>query len=330
VEFIRNDLLRLYRNMVLARNYDEQAVDGFYAGEWASAFPPHTGIGQEAVTVGGCTFLRSDDYLVKTHRGIGHDIAKGAPLPELLAGFAGKKTGLCKGKGYGQAAYIERGIVGMSGAIGGCFPIALGLGFAARRAGKGQVVACFFGDGAAQRGTLHESMNWASVLKLPIVWICENNHYFISIHVSEAIAAENIADFAKAYSMPGEIVDGQDVLAVANAVNSAAERARQGAGPTLIECKTHYFRAHEEGSGAAEYLTENDPRGIKEVRRWMERDPIKLFRTVLLGKGFGADELAAIDRRAEQEVRHAFAFAAASPFPEPEAAWEDMYAGEAR
>ena len=327
MEYTRDDLIQLYRNMALTRAYDDQAIERYYKGKGGSgSFPPHTGIGQEAVSVGGCTFLGPDDYLVNTHRGIGHYVSRGVPLPELLAGFSGKKTGLCKGKGYGQAAYLERGMVGFSGSIGGGFPMAVGLGFAARRAKKGQVAACFFGDGAAQRGTLHEAMNWASVLKLPIVWICENNHYFISMPVEEFVAAENIADFAKSYNMPGEIVDGQDVRAVATAVTAAADRARRGEGPTLIECKTHYFRAHEEGPGAADYLTENDPRGIENVKSWMERDPIKLFRAALLKEGFKDGELDAIDSESEEEILAAFDFADASPFPETAEAWDDLYA----
>jgi len=326
MEFSRDQLLMLYRDMVRGRKFEDEFMEAHFKASEPWGFHPHLGVGQEALGAGGCTFLRPDDYLVKSHRGATQELAKGMPMRQIVAGAYGKKTALNEGKGGGHLSYMERGIVGIGGTIGTCFPMATGLGIAAQRAGREQVVICFFGDGAAQRGTLHESMNWASVLRLPIIWLCENNLYYVSMHVSEAMAVKDLATLADSYAMPGEIVDGQDVVAVAKAVARAVERARKGEGPTFLECKTYRYRPHEEGNDPDSYAGAEDSRDPEELKHWLARDPIKLFRERLLDQGFKAEELDAVDRAATDEAREAVAWAAASPLPEPEEAFEGLYA----
>jgi TPP-dependent pyruvate/acetoin dehydrogenase alpha subunit len=326
MEFNKSDLLLLYSNLVQSRRVDEALLELHFGHPSNRAFTPHSGIGQEAVGVGACTFLRPDDYAMRSHRGLAHAIAKGTPMGPLLAGLFCRRTGLCKGKGGGHACYWERGVVSWQGVVGSSFPMAAGLAFAAKQRGHGQVVVSFFGDGAAQRGTLHEAMNWVSLRKLPVVWVCENNGYFVTTSVKDAFAAENIADLAPAYSMPGEIVDGQDVLAVCRSVLAAVERARKGEGPTLIECKTYRFRPHEEKRFAQSADDKDEFRSEEVMREMLARDPVKLFREHLLATGFQVTELDELDRRAEAEVHDALEFALASPYPEPAEAWDDLYA----
>ncbi len=319
MDFTRDDLLKLYRNITLSRQWDEQMCESFRRGKCVTFL--HSGQGHEAVGVGACTFLREDDWLMATHRGRAHAIAKGTPLGPMIAEWYGRKGGLSGGKGGEHFSYMKRGMVGGSGTIGGCFPVTVGLGIAAQRAAKGQVVVCIFGDGAAQRGTLHESMNWASCLKLPIVWICENNLYSISVSIKEAQATEHVADFAGSYNMPGIVIDGQDVLVVARTVLEAVERARKGEGPTLIECKTYRFREHGESDSKSSY------KPVEEEAQWMARDPAKLFREYLLGEDIAEEaELQAIDKECGQQVVEAEAWAAKSPWPAPEDAFDIVWA----
>jgi pyruvate dehydrogenase E1 component alpha subunit len=320
MEFTKEDKILLYQNMVRGRKYDEELVELFakvkVPGMW------HSGIGQEAVGAGATTFLRKDDWLEPTHRGYTFGLAKGVDGKRWLAEHLGRATGFAKGKGGHYVAPKGSGVLPFGGTIGSAFPISAGAGISAKRLGKGQVVVCLFGDGAAQRGTLHESMNLAAVWQLPVVWVCENNLYAVTAHLSQSMAVKDIADLAHGYNMPGVIVDGQDVLAVAEAVMEAVERARAGEGPSLIECKTYRYRNHGEGGAfPTGYRTK------EEEEEWKKRDPIVLFRQFLLDEGdVAAHELDSIDEELVQEVLEASKWAQESPWPEVEQAFTDLYA----
>jgi len=247
----KEQLVTLYTNMVRARKADEVIVKGLSEGKVVSFY--HSGQGEEAVGVGGCAFLRKDDYIYAQHRGhgIAHVLSKGASPKGFIAEHYGKATGACGGIAGFHFAEPELGMFGGAGTIGSTFPMALGWGLAAHKRGQGQVVLAFFGDGASNRGTLHEAMNLASVWKLPIVWVCHNNLYAQFMPIKDAYAKEDIADLAAGYGMPGVVVDGQDVIAVHETVQAAVERARNGEGPSLVECKTYRYRSHSEGADIA-------------------------------------------------------------------------------
>jgi pyruvate dehydrogenase E1 component alpha subunit len=291
---------------------DEGKVSGFY----------HAGRGQEAVNVGGCAPLRPDDYIMYGHRGCGHMIAKGLSLKQIYGDFMGNMAGTTKGLGAGivHIAWPELGILGQSGTVGGCFPIAAGAAFSAKYRGTDQVCVCFFGDGTSNRGTFHEAANAASIWKLPVVWLCENNGYAISMSVERSTAVKNIADRAAGYGMPGVVVDGMDVVAVYEAVAQAVDRARRGEGPTLIEAKCYRFRGHFEG----------DPqpyRSAEELELWKKRDPIESLASKLISKKIKSkDELEAIRSRILKEVEAAADEAAKAPGPTRERLFEGIYA----
>ena len=324
MELEKEQLIKLYTNLVRARKADEVIVKGLYDGKVVSFY--HSGQGEEAVGVGGCTFLRNDDYMYPQHRGhgIAHIIAKGASPKGFIAEHYGKATGSCNGIAGFHFVEPELGILGYCGTIGSTFPISLGWGVAARKRGKGQVVAAFFGDGASNRGTLHEAMNLASVWKLPIVWVCHNNLYAQWMPIKDAYAKEDVADLAAGYGMPGVVVDGQDVIAVHEAVQAAVERARVGDGPSLVECKTYRFRAHNEG---ARDIAHVDPRPQEEVEAWKKRDPINLFQEKLLEQGVLTQaDIERIDAETTAEMEEAERFAMESPVPSPDILEKALYA----
>lgn len=320
----REQLVALYTNLVRARKLDETVVKGIAEGKTVSFF--HSGQGEEAVGVGGCTFLRTDDYLYYQHRGHGgaHIISKGGSPKKFIAEHYGKATGACNGLGAIHFVDPERGMLGLAGTIGSTFPISLGWGLAAKKRGMGQVVASFFGDGGSNRGTLHEAMNLAAVWKLPIVWVCHNNLYAQFMPIKDAYARENIADLAAGYDMPGVIVDGQDVVAVHEAVQAAVARARAGEGPSLVECKTYRYRAHSEG---VPDLSHAEPRPPEEIEAWKKRDPIILMGEKLTAQGtLTQDDVERIDRDAVAEMDEAERFAMDSPMPEPAMLDQALYA----
>jgi TPP-dependent pyruvate/acetoin dehydrogenase alpha subunit len=262
------------------------------------------------VAVGACAALRPDDYVVSNHRGHGHFIAKGGDPRRIMAEVFGKATGYSGGRGGSQhMAYFKIGFLGSNGITGGGIPIATGAALSLQLQGRSQIVGCFFGDGAANQGAFHEALNMAAVWKLPIVYICENNLYAMSTHFREAFAISDIIQRAAAYGMPGEIVDGNDVVAVRDAVSKAAERARAGKGPTLLECKTYRFSGHSRG----------DPREYRpreEEDAWRARCPIKRLRERLFEMKALTDKLdASIRASVEQEVREAEGFARNSADP---------------
>lgn len=291
---------------------DEGKVSGFY----------HTGRGQEAVPVGACAALRDGDYIMYAHRGCGYMIAKGLSMEKMYGDFLAYTNGTTGGLGAGivHIAWPELGILGQSGTIGGCFPIAAGAAFSAKYRGTDQVCVCFFGDGASNRGTAHESMNAASVMKLPVVWLCENNGYAVSVCCDVSTSVENIADRGTAYNMPGVVVDGMDPVAVHDAVAEAVAKARAGEGPTLIEAKTYRFRGHFEGDVCAYRSTE-------ELERWKKRDPIPATAKKLIDdKILTQEEINAIDERVQEEVDEAAERALKGEFPSRERMLEGVYA----
>lgn len=313
----REKLLELYRTMVKIRFFEDKAYELFSQNMIPGTL--HLYAGEEAVAAGVCGNLRRDDYITSTHRGHGHCIAKGGDLKRMVAELMGKKTGYCKGKGGSMhIADMSIGILGAVGIVGAGLPIAVGAGLSAKLRGTDQVTACFFGDGAANNGTFGESLNLAAIWKLPVIFVCENNLYAMSVPYSTAFAVKNIADRAPGYGMPGVVVDGMDVVEVYKAAREAVERARNGGGPTLIECKTYRWRGHSRLKAHESKLY--DP---KEYEDWRRKDPINIFRE----RGYVEDEvLDKIEEEVASELEEAVRFAVESPFPEPDEALEDVYA----
>jgi pyruvate dehydrogenase E1 component alpha subunit len=316
--------VEMLRRMLRIRRFEETAIELYKAGELPGAV--HLSIGQEGGIVGACLATRLDDYMTGNHRSHGHPIAKGAELRGLMAELLGKATGVCGGKGGSMhLADFSVGSLGESGIVASAIPVATGAGFAAQTIGDGRVVICFFGEGASNEGVFHESLNFASVWNLPVVYVCENNEYAVTTRSSDVTSVKDIATRAVAYAMPGEIVDGQDVLASYRAVGEAVARARAGGGPTLVELKTHRFDEHAHGLRLAEaYRTEDEARGGPDGGR----DPIPIFVAHLGRWGLlSAEEVEEIDREVSAAVADALAFARGSAYPEPAAAYADVYAG---
>jgi 2-oxoisovalerate dehydrogenase E1 component len=318
-------LIEMQRRMLQIRCFDEQAAalqaKGLIPG------PVHTSIGHEAAVVGACAAVRSDDYMTGFHRSHGHPIGKGSPLAPLMAELFGRATGICKGKGGSMhLADFSVGSLGESGIVGAGMPIAVGAGLSAKMRGTDQVSLCFFGDGAANCGPFHESLNLASIWNVPVVFLCENNEYAITFSIKNAMKVENVADRASSYAIPGVVVDGQDVLAVYDAVAAAVARAREGGGPTLIEAKTYRYRDHAEFGGLVVRY-----RSDEEVERWRQRDPIALFRDELIARDVldtaSADRLEA---EVAAEVDEAIEFARNSPLPEVSDMLDDLFVHDRR
>ena len=299
---------RALRLLVLIREFEERVLSLVSDGSIRGTTHPY--VGQEAVAVGACLGLRADDWVISTHRGHGHLLAKGGDPNLLMAELFGKVGGYGGGKGGTQhMADFAVGFLGSNGITGGGIPIGTGAALSAQMRDSGQVVVVFFGDGAANQGTFHESLNLASLWRLPVVYVCENNLYAMSTPVREACAVEHIAERAAAYAMPGVQVDGMDVLAVDAAVRPAVERARAGRGPTLVECKTYRFLGHSKSD-------QRVYRSRDEEAAWRARDPISRLRGTAHEQGvLSAAELDAIAREALAAVDAAVAFAQASPFP---------------
>ena len=312
-------LIEMYRKMLEIRQFEEKVYELY--GQNLVPGTIHLYAGQEAVAVGVCANLRKEDYIVSTHRGHGHCIAKGADLKRVMAEILGKKTGYCRGKGGSMhIADFSIGILGATGVVGAGIPIAVGAGLSIKLRGTDQVVACFFGDGASNQGTFHEGINMAAIWKLPVLFVCENNLYAMGTRQSRAMLIENISERAAAYGIPGVTVDGNDVLAVYEAAKEAVERAKRGEGPTLIECKTYRHKGHSRMDPATY-------RSKEEVEYWLRKDPIPRFRDRLLEMGILTEgEAKKIEEEVLREIEEAVKFALESPYPEPEEALKDVYA----
>jgi TPP-dependent pyruvate/acetoin dehydrogenase alpha subunit len=312
-------LIDIYEQMLRIRRCEEKALEMHTARQIAGNLHPY--IGQEAVAAGACACLRKDDYIVSTHRGHGHVLAKGGTMKQLVAELLGKGTGYNKGKG--GTLHVQDFGIGMLGTIslvGGGLPLGLGGGLAAKVKGSDQVTIVFFGDGAANQGTFHECLNMASLWKLPVIFICENNLYAMSVAVEVSTSVRDIGSRAAGYDMPGVVIDGNDAVAVYETVQAAVTRARKGEGPSLIECKTYRYKGH--------FTADHERyRSADEVKAWRKRDPIDRLQTLLRDAGALTDRKdKAIRDRVEKETEEAAAFALSSPPPSEEEALTDVFA----
>jgi len=314
----KEKLIDMYRVMVRIRTFENRVYKEFAAGNIPGFV--HLYAGEEAIATGACANLRLDDYITSTHRGHGHLIAKGGKTDRMMAELYGKKTGYNKGKGGSMhIADVESGILGADAIVAAGIPIAGGAALSAKMRGTDQVTLCFFGDGACNTTRFHEGVNLASIWKLPIVYVIENNVYAETTSVSYAMNIPNIADRAVAYGIPGVTVDGNDVLAVYEAVGEAVARARRGEGPTLVEGKTCRHYGHYEGDTQT-YRTK------QEFEECYKRDPIPRFRKKLVKMGVLTEKEAdKIHQEVEEEIDRAVKFAEESPFPEPRETLEDVY-----
>src|SRR5919106_1276219 len=302
-------LERLYQDMVRIRAFEERVIEQFQAG--AVKGTAHSYIGEEAIAVGTCAHLRDDDYVASYHRGHGHCIAKGARTDRMMAELMGRATGYCRGLGGSMhVADMERNILGANGIVGAAMPLSVGAALAIKLRGGDQVVVAFFGDGANNQGIFHESLNLAAVWRLPVLFVCENNHFALSTSYRNSTAIESVAARAAAYGIPGSRIDGKDVVAVHDAVGAAVARARAGDGPSLIEALTWRWGQHSMRANLP------DPRSAEDMDDWKRRDPIGRLRTMLTEREIVAvKELDGIDAAAKKELDDAIAFAEASPEP---------------
>jgi len=311
--------VELLRNMLLSRAFDEKVNDLYAEGKVHGT--AHFYVGQESVAVGTIASLKEGDVITSTHRGHGHAIAFGLDLDRMAAELLGQATGYCHGKGGSMhIADVKAGMLGANGIVGGSMGIACGAAWAFKRRGQDHAALCFFGEGGANEGIFHETLNLAAIWKLPVVFVCENNQYGMSMSVEKATAIENISDRAAAYGMPGVTVSGSDLDEVYEATLEALKRARAGEGPTLLEAITYRYLGHSK-SDANLYRTR------EEISMWRKQDPIQRFAMKLEEEGvLEEDEWRKLEQQARERIEEAFAKAEKEPDPEPESALEDVYA----
>lgn len=311
--------IALYRQMLLIRRTEEQLVRSYQRGHIHGAC--HTYIGQEAVAVGVCAHLRPDDLVFSTHRGHGHALAKGVPPTALIAELFGRATGCSGGRGGSMHLFApEVGLMGTSGIVAASILQAAGAAYAFSLLKQERVSVAFFGDGAANNGAFHEGINMSSIWQLPVVFVCENNLYATEVPFASVSRNPDVAARAQAYGLPGQVVDGNDVLAVYEAAAEAVKRARCGAGPTLLECKTYRTRPHSEG------IRDTGYRSPEEIEVWKARCPIKRLAARLLSEGTASEsELAQIEAEVQSVVEEALAFAERSPWPDPATLTNHVY-----
>ena len=314
----QTSLLSHYKKMLELRLF-ELKVQELYRNGRLPGFV-HLYVGEEAVAVGVCSNLENADLIFSTHRGHGHALAKGVPAGVVLAELWGKTTGSSGGRGGSMHMYApEYGFMGTNGIVGAPIPLATGAALSAKLRKRGQVVVCFFGDGAVNSGSFHESVNLGAVWDLPVVYVCENNLYATEMAFQRATKNTSVASRAAAYGMSGVAVDGQDVVAVHGAAQAAISRAREDGGPTLIECKTYRYVGHHEGDPGTDYRTR------EEVQHWKQQDPVKLARKRLLDSGADESKLKAIDQEVEQLIDEAVEFAEKSPEPSADSVNEHVF-----
>ena len=313
----------MLERMWTIRNFEEKVMEVHEAGEFVGAAHPY--IGEEAVAVGVCLALKDTDYIAGNHRSHGHPLAKGGSIKKAMAELYGRVDGYCKGKGGSMhLADFSVGILGESGIVASSVPVATGAGLASKISKNNFVSVVFFGDGASNQGACHESMNLASIWKLPVIFVCENNQFAITTSYQNSVAVENVSDRAQAYNMPGILVDGQNVEAMYEATTEAVKRARNGEGPTLIEGLTYRFEEHSLGLGR---VRRGEYRTSEEISKWRERDPIGIHSQKLIDRGvLSEEEINKIESDSKKEIEEAVEFARNSKFPEPEELFEDMWA----
>lgn len=316
---ITNEQIKnMYETMLKIRKFEMRAKDLFAEGKVGGFV--HLYIGEEAVATGACANLRINDYITSTHRGHGHIIAKGGDMKYMMAELFQKETGYCKGKGGSMhIADATKGILGANGIVGAGQNIAVGSGLAIQYKKTDQVCVCFFGDASTNQSTFHEALNLASVWKLPVIFVCENNGYGISVSQARHQAITDVSVRAAAYNMPGVTVDGNDVFAVYEAVNEAVARARKKQGPTLVECKTYRWRGHFEGDPAI-YRPEG------ELEKWMKKDPIPRVEKYMLENKIMTDKgIEEKNTYVDGLIKEAEKFAEESNMPSLESALQDVY-----
>jgi acetoin:2,6-dichlorophenolindophenol oxidoreductase subunit alpha len=313
-----SEMKEALRRMLLIRMFEEKAEDSYVRGLTHGTM--HLSIGQEASAVGITMALRKTDYITSTHRGHGHCIGKGAEAKYMFAEFFGKEEGYCRGRGGSMhIADPESGNLGANGIVGGGLPIAVGAALAIKQQKRDDVAVCFFGDGASNEGAFHESLNMAAIWKLPVIFVCENNKYGMSVSTERSMSVPNVADRAPAYNMPGVIVDGNNIADVAEAMMVASARARAGEGPTLIECKTYRTRGHSRSD-------RNKYRTKEEIEEWKLRDPIPHFVDELIENGIlDAKEADTIKISVAAEIEDGFNFAVNGTDPSPDTLTRDVY-----
>jgi TPP-dependent pyruvate/acetoin dehydrogenase alpha subunit len=314
-------LLKMYEEMTRIRKFESKVVDFcFPQGMLCGNF--HTCIGQEATVVGACYALEKTDYLVSTHRGHGHCIAKGVKTDKMMAELFGKATGYCGGRGGSlHVADVKLGILGANGIVGGGIPIAVGSALVTKIHRSKEVTVSFFGEGASNEGTFHEAINMAAIWKLPVVFICENNQWAAGTPVEDVINTPGIAERATGYGILGRRIDGNNVLEVLEAVKEAVLYARAGNGPSIIECKTFRMRQHNSAE-AVEWR----PQELME--EWAQKDPIRRLKELLLTNGISEAELLKIETKIDQEIEAAYQFAVASPYPDINDVTLNVYASD--
>jgi pyruvate dehydrogenase E1 component alpha subunit len=319
VKLQRDQCIDMLSTMYTIRFFEETVDDLFARGLVHGTM--HLSIGQEASAVGSVSALRDADYILSTHRGHGHCIAKGADLNLMMAEFLGKETGYCRGRGGSMhIADMEGRNLGANGVVGGGIPLAVGVGLSLKMRRTDEIVMGFFGDGAANQGGFHEALNMAAIWTLPVVYVCENNQYGMSMSTDRAFNIERIAQRANSYGMAGMTVDGNDVIEVFEAAVEAVERARTGGGPTLLECVTYRWKGHSK-SDQELYRTKD------EIDAWKKRDPVRLFRERLVNEGvITDDEAGSIETEAGRTITEAVEFAQSSPEPDVDTILEGVYA----
>ena len=312
-------LTEIYRRMFLIRHFEQKVNELFLQGIMPGTI--HLSLGQEATTVGACLALETEDVITLTHRGHGQALAKGVTADSLMAELFGKITGCCKGKGGSlHVGDMSVGALPAIAIVGASSPIAAGMAFAFKRHNTGQVALNFFGEGTANKGDWHEALNLAAIWKLPVIFLCENNLYGVSTHITEVMAVEYVAERASSYGIPGETIYGNDPMIVYDAVRKAAERARNGEGPTLIECLTYRRGGHKR----------DDPgtyRPQEEVEAWFKTDPLPAFRNQLLSDPrFNVTQLDSVEADVFKTIEHSVKFSLSSDDPPISSALEDVYA----
>jgi pyruvate dehydrogenase E1 component alpha subunit len=316
-------LMEMLRRMLRIRHFEERVIQMVERGEIVGA--AHSYIGEEAVAVGTCLALRDDDWITGNHRSHGHPIAKGGDVKKAMAELLGKRTGFCKGKGGSMhLADFSIGILGESGILGSAIPTAVGAALGSQLQGNDRVAVSFFGDGASNEGAFHESINLAAIWKLPVIFLCENNQYAVTSSFKKMVASENISDRAASYAIPGVLVDGQDVIAMHEAVTQAVLRARSGEGPSLVEGRTYRYHDHSLGLGR---IVRDSYRSDEEVEYWKQRDPIDIHKALLLSQDIATqDEIDQMEGEIKQQIDEAVEFARESPYPDPSELFDDMFA----
>ena len=316
-------LMEMLRRMLRIRYLEEEVIRMVERGEMIGA--AHSYIGEEAVAVGACLALRDDDWMTGNHRSHGHPIAKGGDPNKAMAELLGKRTGMCKGKGGSMhLADFSVGILGESGILGSSIPTAVGAALGSKLQGNDRVAVAFFGDGASNEGAFHESLNLAAVWKLPVIFLCENNQYAVTSSFKVMVATENISDRAAAYDIPGVLVDGQDAIAMYEAMSEAVARARAGQGPSLIEGRTYRYHDHSLGLGRIVRVTYRED---EEVEQWKQRDPIDIHTQRLISQNIATQaEIDEVDAEVKKQIEDALEFARQSPYPDPSELFDDLFA----